>query len=184
MANVDVAVVGNGVLGLSVAVEVARRAPELRIAVIGPPDRPGAATAAAGAMLNCFGEVTRHTGGHPAARAKFALARETLDRWPQWLGQLADEAGPEAGGAALRSHSPNAPPRPTAGNASCVPDHLSVSQLPGPAAPRTSSARPTAARAAECTSCRCPGRAATTSAPPTSSPPTSPTNRRSAPPRP
>ncbi|MCE7000439.1 hypothetical protein LZG04_37320 [Saccharothrix sp. S26] len=36
MANVDLAVVGNGALGLSVAVEVARRAPEPRIAVIGP----------------------------------------------------------------------------------------------------------------------------------------------------
>ena len=106
MANVDVAVVGNGVLGLSVAVEVARRASGLRIAVIGPPDRPGAASAAAGAMLNCFGEVTRHTGRHPAARAKFALAREALDRWPDWLARLADEAGPEAGRAALDSHVP------------------------------------------------------------------------------
>lgn len=106
VANVDVAVVGNGVLGLSTAVEAARRAPGLRVAVVGPPDRPGAASAAAGAMLNCFGEVTRHTGRHPAARAKFAFAREALDRWPAWLDRLADDAGPEVGGAALDSHVP------------------------------------------------------------------------------
>jgi glycine/D-amino acid oxidase-like deaminating enzyme len=106
MANVDVAIVGNGVLGLSVAVEVARRAPGSRIAVIGPPDRPGAASPAAGAMLNCFGEVTRLTDRHPAARAKFAFAREALDRWPAWLDRLVDDAGPEAGRAALDSHVP------------------------------------------------------------------------------
>lgn len=104
--SVDVAVVGNGVLGLAVAVETARRAPGLRIAVIGPPGRAGAATAAAGAMLNCFGEVTRYTGWHPAAQAKFALARQALDQWPRWLEQLADDAGPPTGETALRSHVP------------------------------------------------------------------------------
>ncbi|WP_141976209.1 hypothetical protein [Saccharothrix saharensis] len=74
--------------------------------VLGPPDRPGAAGPAAGAMLNCFGEVTRLTDRHPAARAKFAFAREALDRWPARLDRLVDDAGPEAGRAALDSHVP------------------------------------------------------------------------------
>ncbi|MEV5595319.1 FAD-dependent oxidoreductase [Streptomyces sp. NPDC052496] len=104
--GVDVAVVGDGVLGLSVAVEVARRAPTSRVALIGPPGREGAATPAAGAMLNCFAEVTQYTGRHPAARAKFALARAALDRWPAWLEQLAEEAGPPVGEAAAASHLP------------------------------------------------------------------------------
>jgi len=90
----DVVVVGNGVLGLSTAVEVGRRAPEVRIAVVGPRARPAAASTAAGAVVNCFGEVTAGTAGHPAARAKFAIARQALDSWPRWLDMLADATGP------------------------------------------------------------------------------------------
>ncbi|MEV8308347.1 FAD-dependent oxidoreductase [Streptomyces flavidovirens] len=102
---VDVAVVGNGVLGLSVAVEVARRAPRLRVAVIGPTDREGAATEAAGAMNNCFGEVTTHTDRHPASRAKFAIAREALAAWPAWRDMLAETAEPETAAALTGSGS-------------------------------------------------------------------------------
>lgn len=100
---VDVAVVGNGVLGLSIAVEVARRAPQLRIAVIGPPGREGAATVAAGAMNNCFGEVTTHTDRHPASRAKFAIARQALADWPAWRDMLTDTAAPETASALTAS---------------------------------------------------------------------------------
>ncbi|MEU1824939.1 hypothetical protein ABZ502_21235 [Streptomyces abikoensis] len=45
----DVMIVGNGALGLSVAVETALRDPALRIAVVGPEPRPGSASVAAGA---------------------------------------------------------------------------------------------------------------------------------------
>ncbi|MBW5425534.1 FAD-dependent oxidoreductase [Streptomyces sp. BG9H] len=96
--SVDVAVAGNGVLGLSIAVELARRSPGLRVAVAGPAARPGAATVAAGAMLNCFAEVTDRVGAHPASRTKFALARAALDAWPDWLEGLRDGGrgrGPE-----------------------------------------------------------------------------------------
>ncbi|MEU0272819.1 FAD-dependent oxidoreductase [Streptomyces sp. NPDC006307] len=100
----DVVVVGNGVLGLSVAVEIALRAPKTRVAVVGPTGRPMAATAAAGAMLNCFGEVTRYTDRHPVTRARFALAREALDAWPGWMETLADLAGPAVGKALRASY--------------------------------------------------------------------------------
>ncbi|MGP3984496.1 NAD(P)/FAD-dependent oxidoreductase [Streptomyces sp. KR80] len=91
-ASHDVVIVGNGVLGLSIAFETAVRSPSVRIAVVGPPARPGSATVAAGAMLNCFAEVTGFTDRHPACRAKFALARKALDAWPEWLGRLAESA--------------------------------------------------------------------------------------------
>ncbi|WP_169813479.1 NAD(P)/FAD-dependent oxidoreductase [Nocardia vaccinii] len=97
----DIAVVGNGVLGLSIAVEIARRAPKIKIAVIGPPGRTLAASMAAGAMLNCFAEVTKYTHQHPAAEAKFAIARQALDEWPAWLDRLCDDVGDDA--AALRT---------------------------------------------------------------------------------
>ncbi|MET9977673.1 NAD(P)/FAD-dependent oxidoreductase [Streptomyces microflavus] len=91
--NADVAVAGNGVLGLSIALELVRRSPGLQMVVAGPASRPGAATVAAGAMLNCFAEVTDSTGHHPASRAKFALARAALDAWPHWLEGLHEETG-------------------------------------------------------------------------------------------
>ncbi|OON82761.1 NAD(P)/FAD-dependent oxidoreductase [Streptomyces tsukubensis] len=92
--TVDVAVAGNGVLGLSTALELVRRSPKLRVVVVGPANRPGSATVAAGAMLNCFAEVTDSVGHHPASLAKFALARAALDAWPDWLEGLRDgEAG-------------------------------------------------------------------------------------------
>ncbi|MCJ0874238.1 FAD-binding oxidoreductase [Streptomyces sp. AP-93] len=94
--TVDVAVVGNGVLGLSIALELVRRSPGTRVAVVGPASRRGSATAAAGAMLNCFAEVTDATDRHPASRAKFALAREALDAWPQWFEGLHHERAPSA----------------------------------------------------------------------------------------
>lgn len=90
--RVDVAIVGNGVVGLSIALELARRGPGVRVAVIGPPGRAGAASAAAGAMLNCFGEVTGRTTAHEAGLAKLRLCREALDAWPGWLEDLAEEA--------------------------------------------------------------------------------------------
>ncbi|MGX9883401.1 NAD(P)/FAD-dependent oxidoreductase [Streptomyces sp. NPDC002276] len=99
--STDIAVVGNGVLGLSIAVEIARRAPKIKIALIGPPERTSSASMAAGAMLNCFGEVTKYTHQHPAAEAKLAIARQALDEWPAWLDRLCDDVGHDA--AALRT---------------------------------------------------------------------------------
>ncbi len=92
VVTADVVIVGNGALGLSVAVATALRDRSLRIVVVGPEARPGSASVAAGAMLNCFAEVTARTGEHPASRAKFALAREASRLWPGWLERLADAA--------------------------------------------------------------------------------------------
>ncbi|QTR03008.1 FAD-binding oxidoreductase [Saccharothrix algeriensis] len=96
--SADVVIVGNGVLGLSTAVRLAYREPRARVAVVGPAARERGASAAAGAMLNCFGEVTAHSSGHPAARARFSIARQALEEWPDWLDFLAELAGPEAAG--------------------------------------------------------------------------------------
>ncbi|WP_179084372.1 NAD(P)/FAD-dependent oxidoreductase [Streptomyces rectiverticillatus] len=92
----DVIVVGNGAIGLSVAIEAARRAPGLRITVVGPPARNDAASSVAGAMLGCFGEVTTAVGHHPATTAEFDVMREALDLWPAWLDELTELAGPAA----------------------------------------------------------------------------------------
>ncbi|MFE9251047.1 NAD(P)/FAD-dependent oxidoreductase [Streptomyces sp. NPDC007088] len=93
---VDVLVVGNGVIGLSIAYELASRPGNLRVAVCGPRHRSGAASTAAGAMLNTFGEVTQYTLRSAAGEAKFQLCRDALDRWPSWMDQLAADSGDTA----------------------------------------------------------------------------------------
>lgn len=96
----DVAVVGNGVLGLSLALSLARRGS--RVAVIGEPSRPWAASTAAGAMLGCFGEVTSTLLESAGGRAKLDLAVRATERWPAWLAALAEDIGAEDGGTDLR----------------------------------------------------------------------------------
>lgn len=87
----DVVVVGNGVLGLSLALTLARRG--LTTALVGAPHRPMAATTAAGAMLGCFGEATDTMLRSAPGRHKHALAYRARDRWHDWLAELAEDSG-------------------------------------------------------------------------------------------
>jgi glycine/D-amino acid oxidase-like deaminating enzyme len=82
----DLVVVGNGAVGLWVATEVARAGGS--VTVVGPAGRTGAASPAAGAMLGCFGEVTRHTLSSSAGRARFDLQLAAHRRWPDALEEL------------------------------------------------------------------------------------------------
>ena len=84
----DIALIGNGIVPLSIAWELAMRAPKLRIAIVGPQDRTGAASIAAGAMLGCFGEVTHSSLRSSAGRAKFELSRLASSAWPRWVDDL------------------------------------------------------------------------------------------------
>lgn len=84
----DIVVVGNGMLGCATALDLVRTAPGLRVAVVGPAGRPGGASAAAGAMLNCFGEVTHRTLSSEPGRVKLELSSQALEAWPTWLDEL------------------------------------------------------------------------------------------------
>ena len=83
--NYDVVFAGNGILATSAALELLRRQPTLKVAVVGPDARAGGASKAAGAMLNCFAEITKYTLSSRAARAKFSMCRAALELWPEWL---------------------------------------------------------------------------------------------------
>jgi glycine oxidase len=87
----DVVVAGNGVLGQSLALTLARRG--LRVALLGHPDRPWAASAAAGAMLGCFGEVTEALVSSEYGRTKLDLDVQAKKLWPTWSEELAAESG-------------------------------------------------------------------------------------------
>lgn len=80
--SADVVVVGNGVIGQAIAHELLRQDPSLKVTLVGPACRTGGASAAAGAMLGCFGEVSKLTLGSEPGRAKFALAVAAHQRWP------------------------------------------------------------------------------------------------------
>ncbi|MER7078675.1 protein-(glutamine-N5) methyltransferase, release factor-specific [Saccharopolyspora kobensis] len=84
----DVIVVGNGALGSSLAVELAGR--QGSVALIGPAHRPYAASAAAGAMLGCFGEVTTALLDNAHGMTKFDLDLKAKDIWPEWLQNISD----------------------------------------------------------------------------------------------
>ncbi|MEV6314531.1 FAD-dependent oxidoreductase [Streptomyces sp. NPDC051776] len=93
----DVVVVGNGSLGLSLGLTLARR--DVRVAVLGRPHRPWAASSAAGAMIGTFGEVTTTLLKSEFGRTKLDWAHQASKLWPDWL----DGISPESDGSELLS---------------------------------------------------------------------------------
>ncbi|ONI86946.1 FAD-dependent oxidoreductase [Actinosynnema sp. ALI-1.44] len=86
----DVVVVGNGSLGLSLGLVLARRG--VRVAVLGRPHRPGAASSAAGAMIGTFGEVTTTLLKSSHGRTKLDWAYQASKLWPEWLASLSPDS--------------------------------------------------------------------------------------------
>jgi glycine/D-amino acid oxidase-like deaminating enzyme len=84
----DVVVVGNGLIGQAIVYELCHRDPTVNVTLVGPSSRTGGASAAAGAMLGCFGEVSKLSLASEPGRAKFALAREARKRWPAIIERL------------------------------------------------------------------------------------------------
>jgi glycine oxidase len=97
----DVIVVGNGALGLSLGLVLARRG--VRVAVSGHPTRPWSASVAAGAMNGCFGEVTSSLLESAQGRAKLEMDVQATQLWDNWADGLIDETGSSA--ASLRNKS-------------------------------------------------------------------------------
>ncbi|MBM7815131.1 NAD(P)/FAD-dependent oxidoreductase [Saccharothrix algeriensis] len=89
-SSFDVVVVGNGALGLSLGLVLARRGQT--VAVLGQPHRPMAGSTAAGAMLGSFAEVTTSLVASEAGRAKLELGIRATSLWPEWLAGLGDDA--------------------------------------------------------------------------------------------
>jgi glycine oxidase len=81
----DIVIIGRGILSLSTAFSLMQMKPNLKIAIVGPRNRIGMATEAAGAMLNCFSEVTTQTFNNKYNIAKFEMSLKALDLWPLWI---------------------------------------------------------------------------------------------------
>lgn len=86
--NADVLIVGNGALGLFLAKELKSKHPNKSVVIVGPKEREGGASQAAGAMLGCFGEVTTETLRTEEGRKRFNLGVEAHNLWNSELEQL------------------------------------------------------------------------------------------------
>lgn len=85
MQSFDILIIGNGILGLSAAHALFLEDPRLSIAIIGPNHRSGGATIAAGAMLGCFGEVTKYSLQSKPAIKKLELSMKAKSMWDGWM---------------------------------------------------------------------------------------------------
>ena len=95
--DADLIVIGNGVVGLSAALACRHRDPRLRVIVVGPSNRRGAATPAAAAMLAAASEARPSTFEDPATTAWIELLASAVDSWPDWVRDIADRSGVPSG---------------------------------------------------------------------------------------
>lgn len=91
MNTYDIAIVGNGILGCATALELIRSDRNPSVALIGPSQRPGAASSAAGAMISCCAEVNHRTLSSVTGKAKLEISLRALQAWPAWLDGLNQE---------------------------------------------------------------------------------------------
>ncbi len=92
MDTYDHLILGGGSIGMAIAFKLASKLKNSKIAIIDY-HNGSAASSAAGAMLGCFGEVTKYTFGHPAHRDKFDLMYAAHKAWPNWMKELESASG-------------------------------------------------------------------------------------------
>ncbi len=84
----NILIVGNGILGYSTAFCLMEKNPELRIGIIGTPDKLGAASWAAGAMLASFAEIEKGSLSTEIEKYTFDLNRKAAKMWPAWVERI------------------------------------------------------------------------------------------------
>lgn len=95
MSLVDAVIVGNGALGMTLALALADDASYARIIVIGPRTRPGSASLTAGAMINVWSELEAGALEEPVLAERFSLPRKAMALWPDHAADLAERSGLE-----------------------------------------------------------------------------------------
>ncbi|MBN9542398.1 MAG: FAD-binding oxidoreductase [Alphaproteobacteria bacterium] len=84
----DVAIVGNGIIGLSIAYNLTKKHNNIRIAVVAPKSRLSGATNAAGGMISCFGELTHSSLKTELGNKKFDTCYKALRKWDDHINEL------------------------------------------------------------------------------------------------
>lgn len=93
MKKYDVIVIGNGILGLSLAYFLKKFNPSVSVALVGSKKREGCATLAAGAMINLWAEITPGQFENPALADRFELARLGAELWDNFALEIANLSG-------------------------------------------------------------------------------------------
>ena len=88
-----VIIVGNGILGLSIAFRLLQKKRSIKIVIIGPVRREGGATPAAAAMLNSFAEVEHRSLDSFAGLKYFEASYISTREWPKFERELIAAAG-------------------------------------------------------------------------------------------
>ncbi|ABS65104.1 FAD dependent oxidoreductase [Parvibaculum lavamentivorans DS-1] len=91
-----IAIVGNGVAGLSLAYRLANSAPAPNVVIYGPGDLQGAyaGSTAAPAMVNVLGEVTTRVRTSWAARHMLEIGEQAMRLWPEFVERLNRDLAP------------------------------------------------------------------------------------------
>lgn len=87
-------IIGNGIVALSTAFRLARRALESdKITIIGKSAREGSATLAAAAMLNSFAEIEKGSLEHEIDLYRFELSHLATQMWPDFEADIIQTGG-------------------------------------------------------------------------------------------
>jgi glycine oxidase len=88
-----VAVIGNGILGLTSAREISKLDPNCEIHIFGPSMRSMAGSMAAAAMLNSFAELEEGYLENKVNQKRFSHSRDSTKVWPKYIEELQSESG-------------------------------------------------------------------------------------------
>jgi len=84
-------IIGNGIIALSIAFKILKQSLEKdEIVIVGPSQREGSATHAAGAMLNSYAEFNPSTLKTKAGSAYFDISRKATKIWPKFIDDIFD----------------------------------------------------------------------------------------------
>lgn len=87
-------IVGNGIIAMTAAFRLSRRAgSEDTITLLGPQDRPGSASLAAGAMLNSFAELEEDSLDSDLDLFRFEMSHLAGRMWPKFEKELIEVTG-------------------------------------------------------------------------------------------
>ena len=76
------AIIGNGIIGLSCAYEILKADQDIEVIIIGKKSRIGAGSLAAGAMLNSYAELDKDSLSNEIDSFRFELSRNATEKWP------------------------------------------------------------------------------------------------------
>ncbi len=86
-------IVGNGIIAQTIAFRLCQTNPAEEIVIIGPSQRSGSATLAAGAMLNSFGEIEAGSLTSDVDLFRFELSHLATRMWPKFEEEIIAAAG-------------------------------------------------------------------------------------------